>query len=186
MAAKRKWTAEQLDQMLSLFDSDLTNKQVADMFGCDYHRSIKPLWLEAFGATALHDRYRRSCARSKLGKQNPMFGAKRELHPRHVKSYISKLGYRMVDVPDWWEGPTKASKYLEHVIVGCAKYGLTKPTKGFVFHHEDHDKLNNSPDNLTMMSIAEHMAHHKNATRKVQRLSREGVGSKKARSALRP
>ena len=83
----------------------------------------------------------------------------------------------MVNVPDWWEGSRKASKYLEHIIVGCAKYGLTKPKKGYVFHHIDDDKLNNDPDNLEMMTISAHMKHH-SSERKVQRLSRKGVGSK--------
>lgn len=167
MPAKRKWTEEQLNTIRDLFHSELTGKQVADQFGCDYIKSIKPLWLNMFGKQALHDRFRRNCATSKLGAGNPMKGKSREKHPRHKDSYLTISGYRMVDVPDWWTGSTKASKYLEHIIVGCKKYGLTQPIRGHVFHHIDEDKLNNDPDNIQMLTIAEHMALHKNATRKV-------------------
>ena len=177
MPAKRRWTEEQMNEIRSLFATDLTSRQVAKVFGCCYHRSIKPLWLEFFGEIAVHDRFRRSCARSKTGDKNPMLGRTAELHPRHKERYIAPTGYRMVNVPDWWEGSRKASKYLEHVIVGCEKYGLTKPMKGYVFHHIDDDKLNNDPDNLEMMTISAHMKHHSDE-RKVQRLSRKGVGSK--------
>ena len=177
MPAKRKWTEDQIDDLRKLFSTELTNREVAKRFGCDYNRSIKAVWLEMFGEEAVHDRFRRSCARSKMGDKNPMLGKTAELHPRHKESYIAATGYRMVNVPDWWEGSRKASKYLEHVIIGCEKYGLTKPVKGYVFHHKDDDKLNNDPDNLEMMTISDHMKHHSNE-RKVQRLSRKGVDSK--------
>lgn len=167
MPAKRQWTEEQLEIIRQDFHSDLTGKQVAVKFKSDYTRSIKPLWLSMFGAELLHARFRRNCAASKLGNNNPMTGRTGTKHHNHKSSYITSSGYRMVDVPDWWEGSTKASKYLEHIINGCEKYGLTRPTKGYVFHHIDEDKLNNLPDNLQMLSIAEHMALHKNATRKV-------------------
>ena len=167
MPAKRKWTEEQLDIIRDLFHSDLTGKQVAEQFECDYIRSIKPLWFDMYGKQALHDRFRRNCAASKLGDNNPMKGKTRDKHPRHKSSYLTNTGYVMIDVPDWWEGSTKASKYLEHIIIGCKKYGLTKPIRGRVFHHIDEDKTNNDPDNIEMLSIAEHMSLHKNATRKV-------------------
>lgn len=186
MPAKRQWTAAQLEQIIKDFDSDLTCSQVGAKHGCYFNKSIKPFWIEVFGKEAVHNRFRKSCAKSKTGNLNPMFNNHREKHPLHKKEYVTTMGYRMVDVPDWWTGSTKASKYLEHIIVGCKKYGLTQPRKGYVFHHVDGDKLNNHPDNLEMMTIAEHMAHHKNATRKVQRLSRKGVGPKQARSALTP
>lgn len=166
MPAKRKWTTEQLESIAADFHSDLTNKQVGSKYGCDYNRSIKKMWMEWYGEKALHDRYRKSCALSKLGDSNPMKGKYRDKHPRYVESYLDSNGYRMSDTPVWWEGSSKACKYLEHIIVGCTKYRLTKPLRGYVFHHIDEDKLNNHPDNIDMMTAAEHMAHHKNATRK--------------------
>lgn len=187
MPAKRKWTQEQLDSIREDFHSDLLNEAVAVKYGCDYNRSLKKFWIEWFGAEAVKDRFKRNCAVSKTAEKNPMFGKTLSKHHRHVPNYKTTYGYMMVDCPDWWEGPRKANKYTEHNIVGCLKYGLTKMPKGYVIHHIDDDKLNNHPDNLQLMTIAEHMRHHDNwRAGKVQRLSRKGVDPKRDRSAPHP
>lgn len=47
---------------------------------------------------------------------------------------------------------------LEHRIVWEAEHGPIPP--GMVIHHRDGNKLNNTIDNLEMMTNAEHMRHH--------------------------
>lgn len=160
MAAKRKWSAEQLDVMHEMFYTDMPNKEVGAFFGCDYNRSIKGFWLSWFGEEALHDRFRASCARSKLGNLNPMYGKLGKEHPRYVENFINWQGYRFIDTPDWFTGSNNNGKVMEHVVVGCEKYGLTELPDGHVFHHIDEDKLNNSPDNLQLMTISAHMILH--------------------------
>lgn len=175
MPAKIKWSEYKLHQIRELFHSDLTNREVGLLMGCDYNRSIKKIWVEMYGADAVHNRFRRSCSRSKTGSLNPMSGIHPTKHPNYVGESISTQGYRMVDCPDWWTGPRKGAKYLEHVMVACAAAGLTALPRGLVVHHIDEDKLNNDPANLQIMTRQEHMKLH-STERKVQRLSRKGVG----------
>ncbi len=160
MAAKRKWTEEQLMHMRELFHSDLPNTQVGKALGCDYNRSVKSYWIMWFGEEAVHGRFRRLCALSKQGHKNPMTGKSGKKHPRHKDDYINWQGYRFVDAPAWYEGTTKAGKVMEHVCVGCEKYALRSLPKGYVIHHKDEDKLNNHPDNLELLTISQHMKVH--------------------------
>ena len=162
MAAKRRWTEEQLEQMRELFHSDIPMSDVGIALGCDFHRSVRPYWAEWFGEQAIRDRFRRLCALSKDGEKNPMFGKTKELHPRYVTEYVNWQGYRFVDAPDWYEGSKKGTKAAEHVVIGLQKYGLTSLPPKHVIHHKDEDKLNNDPDNLELMTISEHMTHHAN------------------------
>ena len=162
MPAKRKWTEDQLAHMKELFHSDLTNKEVGKIFACDFNKSIKKFWVEWFGESAVHDRFRKSCARSKTGELNPMSGNTKDKHHRYVERYVTKQGYVWVDAPDWFEGSRRGLKALEHNVVGCKKYGITRVPKGSVIHHIDEDKTNNDPDNLELMTISEHMRHHMN------------------------
>lgn len=162
MPAKRKWTEDQLAQMKELFHTDLTVKEVGEAMGCGYHASVKPYWLQWFGEEAVHDRFRRACARSKTGNLNPMTGNTKEKHPRYVESFVNWQGYVWATAPDWFTGTKRHIKAQQHHIVACEKYGLTEIPKGYVVHHIDEDKTNNHPDNLEMMTISEHMRHHHN------------------------
>lgn len=160
MAAKRKWTPEQLKNMKEYFYSDLTNKAIGEIFGCDYNRSIKSFWLEWFGNKEVHNRFKRMCSLSKQGKDNPMYKKTKAAHPRYKVSYVNWQGYRYIDAPDWYTGNCKGTKVMEHIVVGCIKYGLTELPQGHVFHHKDENKLNNNPDNLELLTISAHMIVH--------------------------
>ena len=162
MPAKRKWTEDQLAHLKELFHSDLTNKEVAAIFSCDYNRSLKKFWVEWFGQDAVHERFKKSCARSKTGELNPMKGKTREHHHRYVESYINNQGYVWATVPDWYTGSRRNIKAQEHHLVACEKYGITEIPKGYIVHHIDENKTNNHPDNLEMMTISEHMRLHNN------------------------
>ena len=58
-------------------------------------------------------------------------------------------GYRL------YYDPSDNSWHYEHrKFVGC------KVPKGMVVHHKDYDKLNNSPENLQVMTVKEHTSFH--------------------------
>ena len=178
MPAKRKWTEEELAHMRALFFTDLPNKEVGKTLGCDYNRSVKKYWIEWFGEEAVHGRFRRMCALSKTGDRNPMKGMTGKQHPRYRDGYINWQGYNHIDAPSWYEGTTKARKVMEHVIVGCEKYGLARLPKGYVIHHKDEDKLNNHPDNLELLTISEHMKVHAELRRQSQGVTTIPEGSR--------
>ncbi len=159
MPAKRKWSSEELALAETLFHSDKPQAACASTLGV-YHQTLRKLWEELFGKAAVRARFARMCAISKTGGSNPMTGRTGALHHNHVDSYVNSQGYRMVDAPDWYAGHKKAGKAPEHIIVYCESAGIAKLPAGHVVHHVDHDRLNNSLDNLQMMSVGDHMRLH--------------------------
>lgn len=120
-------------------------------------------------------RYSHICSKSKMGDKNPMKGKTGLKHHSSKDGYTYIMGYKAVFPPDWWEGKTPKGRVYEHILICCEKNKLTALPKGFCVHHKDHNKLNNDPDNLELLTISEHMKHHMTEYWKVQRLSREGV-----------
>jgi hypothetical protein len=74
--------------------------------------------------------------------------------------YISKNGYRFIEAPEWYSGSTNGNHVAEHIVVMCEKLGLQCIPAGYEVHHIDEDKLNNSIDNLLLMTKSAHIAHH--------------------------
>ena len=66
---------------------------------------------------------------------------------------ITKAGYRMIRIDD---------KYImEHRLVWCSQpENLKYIPEGFHIHHGDGNKLNNDPDNLFLMTEADHESFH--------------------------
>jgi len=59
----------------------------------------------------------------------------------------------------WWMNNGKATNRLEHRFIAEFATDTTIP-KGYVVHHRDFDAQNNHPDNLAIMSKADHDALH--------------------------
>jgi len=74
-----------------------------------------------------------------------------ENNSRYVGVYISE-GYKMIKIAP---GKFRA----EHVLV-MEKHLGRKLKSNEVVHHKDEDRLNNSIDNLQVMTRAEHARHH--------------------------
>lgn len=66
---------------------------------------------------------------------------------------LSKIGYWMIYIPmrGWMK---------EHHYIFCQHHNIDKIPEGFVIHHIDFNKLNNSIENLTMMEKKEHNSLH--------------------------
>ena len=70
--------------------------------------------------------------------------------------YITGAGYIMLTgLKDWWRTYEK-----EHIYIYCKAHNLDKLPDGMTIHHIDHNKLNNSLDNLVMISREEHGRLH--------------------------
>lgn len=122
------------------------------------------------------ERYSTWCSKSKQGNKNPMFGMIGDNHHNSVE-LVRHAGYKTVFVPPWWEGKTvRSGRMCEHTFVWARENKKTSFPKGFVLHHIDGNIDNNSIDNLQLLTISDHIKLHA-AIRKVQRLSRKGVGN---------
>jgi len=160
------------------FSTNLTVLEIAAKHNVS-ECTVKRVFKRNFMSGARHDRYRRMCAVGKMGDKNPMKGKLGPLHHAYVEEAFDSFGYKFVPAPTWYKGRVEGGKAAEHIIRCCEKYGLTKVERGFVVHHIDGAITNNNTDNLELLTIGEHMRHHntgKPKHRKVQRLSRKGVG----------
>lgn len=93
---------------------------------------------------------------------SPLFKMKREelvtKRVRPIKSY--ERGYRRIQRPSWFTGGSDGNCVLEHQVVWCAVHNVTQVPTGYIVHHKDGDKLNNSPSNLELLHRREHAKHH--------------------------
>ena len=112
---------------------------------------------------------------SKYGDKNPMYGKCGEKHHNHTKKEVRMMGYRTVFPPTWWKGTISKGRVYEHIIKWAEANGYDHLPKGHVIHHIDENIDNNSPENLVLMTISDHIKLHWQL-RKVQRLERNLVG----------
>ena len=86
--------------------------------------------------------------------------------------HVDKDGYFRVYAPDHpW--PRVGKMIPEHVMVMELSIGRRIAT-GEIVHHKDHDRQNNSLDNLELMSREAHSKHH--ASTEANQRDRDGLG----------
>jgi hypothetical protein len=170
-------SVEKENEVLSYFQTEKTLDEVAAAVKLN-PGTVQRVFARNKSKEELANRYSRMCRVGKLGKKNPMFGRVAEMHHRWVNETYDVHGYKWVKAPCWYTGTVDCSKALEHHVNWCLANGHTKVPDGYVIHHKDHCVTNNDATNLEMLTVGEHMRHHnKGVPRKVQRLSRKGVGN---------
>lgn len=120
---------------------------------------IRRIWLELYTEDDIKKRGNRLCSYNKLGDKNPMFGKFGKLHPSSVPITYTQE-YRVVFAPNWFTGKADGGRTYEHIVVYCAVNNITELPPYHVIHHKDCDKQNNTPSNLELLSIGQHMAKH--------------------------
>lgn len=160
MPSKRFLTIEEQKKLKESFNSDLGVNTISKELKISYN-VIQRYWKEWFSKEEFEDRCSRLNRIHKLGTNNPMYGKTGNKHHNAKKGPVLIMGYKAVFAPEWWEGTChKGSRVYEHILVCCKNLGLTSLPKGYVVHHIDGNILNNSPNNLELLTIGEHMKLH--------------------------
>lgn len=161
MARPVSYTDEQRAEVCRLFEqTDLTLDAIAAQSDLTY----KIVWTiveRSYSPERRLVRKQQSYRDSKLGDKNPSFGRAGEnaFHYKSGKAADGK-GYMMITKPEWYTGRAGSKYVFEHSIVMCQALGLTEMPAGFVIHHIDGDKTNNSIDNLALMTNRAHSRLH--------------------------
>lgn len=169
-------TNSRIQEILDAYDQDMPIDAIVKSFRHDY-TTVRQAILTKYSVEDLKTRFKRLCAERKQGALNPMFGRHRSKHPNYVEVQTTHSGYlRTRNIPEWYTGPNKDGRVYLHRLKYCEYHGLTDLPAGYVVHHIDGHKQNNSKENLELLSVSEHMTHHSyERSRKEQRLSRKGV-----------
>ena len=149
------------EQAKALFETDLPLKEAAKLLKVR-GQTLYNKWRSLYPAEQLRERRSRLCRQHKLGKRNPQAGRKgnQAAHWRGGKPVRDGKGYLLVAKPEWFTG-RPASKYVyQHHVVYCAAHGLSEIPKGYVVHHRNGNKLDNSLENLELMTTDEHGRLH--------------------------
>jgi hypothetical protein len=137
-----KWTDERKEaarrRMLAYVPSEATRKKLSAT-------------LKARGIRPSREAQAKSNANQR-GANNPHYKGGVTIYPN---------GYRLIRIPEHPRAYSNGFVY-EHILV--AERALGRPlVRGEVVHHNDGDKLNNDPSNLTIFkNQSAHMRHHSN------------------------
>lgn len=162
------------DEIIELFHSEKTLTQLRKEIGIRYN-TIADIWKAHYGEEAFKERKRNRYRKSKLGANNPMKGKYKKLHPGWIDSdrISTRKGYIRIRAPEWYKGKQWGGYVDEHSAVYCKSRGLDKIPEGFVVHHLNMVKDDNSPENLIILTNSDHLLLHAWINRAiVQRLSK--------------
>ena len=175
----RKIDPAAVDLVCNLYRN--TNMPLADIVSqvkLEYYM-VLDIISEQFSEKFRSDRKSKLYRNSKLGDKNPMKQSTEYDHPRFIGMVDDGQGYLMVKKPEWYTGRRGSDHVFVHSVVMASHLGISEIPKGFVVHHIDGNPHNNDISNLALVSISGHGKWHsmlKNLC-KVQRLSKDGVGS---------
>lgn len=144
------------------YTSDLTINSIMTKLSHEYGVSQKTfynLMSELFTSVERKERDSRIRRKSSLSNPKVMRGQPGAENPNWHGGRFLADGYWQICTPKWYTG-SKELSISEHIVIYCELHDLTEVPKGYHVHHRDFDKLNNSPENLVLLTISEHMKIH--------------------------
>lgn len=104
-----------------------------------------------------------------LGENNPNYGNTGVNNPMYIGKKTSSYGYTLISMPDHpfangdgyvFEHRLVAEKYLLNDTNSVEIDGKRYLSKDFEVHHIDHNRKNNDPDNLLVLTKTDHAKLH--------------------------
>ena len=138
-------------KLCELYESGYTTKDLKKVFKCSGESisyALKSLYSED---VIKANRYERIAVKNRA----------LDIDRSHPKKHSSKQWYSVSPTPCWWTGVRPLNGYMyTHRIVYAATHNMTELPVGYCVHHRDGNRMNNSPDNLELMTHSDHMSHH--------------------------
>ena len=148
------------NKVKEMFDNtDLTMVEIASSIPCDVS-IVRRIIRKNYTMEQFSKRKSRIYKNSKIGDKNPMKDKFREQHHNYVGDVSDGKGYIMCLKPDWYTGRQGCKHVFKHHLVMCEALGLTEIPRGYCIHHIDGNKINNSLENLSMLSLSAHTRLH--------------------------
>ncbi|QHJ85749.1 MAG: HNH nuclease [Bacteriophage sp.] len=155
-------------------NTELTIQQIANQIGSTYKR-VYTFVKKNYSSEYRKKRKSISYRNSKLGDKNPMIGKTLEQHHNYKGVVSDNKGYLMVVKPDWYTGRKRSKHIFQHHEVVCRNLGITEVPKGWNVHHCDINPLNNSFDNLVLLTMQDHMRLHGTVLKGATTISKEST-----------
>ena len=130
---------------------------------------------EIVGDDTLQSRYSQLLSDSQLGTSNTMSERYGISHPRYVSVSKDGHGYLTVRTPRWWNADKKADRTFLHHFIYCTHNMLDRVPEGYVIHHVDCDKSNNSIRNLLLCTASQHSLIHAQLKQNITTISKEST-----------
>jgi hypothetical protein len=140
-------------------NTELTIRQISNTLKLPFNR-VRKYIIQNYSSDYRKKRKSVCYRNSKVGILNPMTDKKLENHPRYVGDVSDSKGYLLRVKPEWYTGRKKSHHVFAHHVVVCENLGITEIPRGWCVHHCDHNPLNNSFDNLVLLSMRDHMRLH--------------------------
>ncbi|CAB4241377.1 HNH nuclease [uncultured Caudovirales phage] len=147
-----------MDAKYYIENTDLTLDQITKATGLGM-KAVRKVWA-TYPADFRKHRKAGCYRRSKLGDLNPMLGKRGEDHHAFIGAVSDNKGYLMELKPAWYTGRAGSKHVFQHHIVVCLSLGLTAIPKGWVVHHCNFITVDNSIDNLVLLTAGDHRRLH--------------------------
>lgn len=177
---KGRFTRLTDEQAITAFGSDEDVLALSKQLGCT-HATLTSRWRLLFGEEGYRMRKYRMHSNAVSGEKHPAFGKpglRGEAHPMFGKTGEASTnykggkpfignGYWRIAAPEWWTGPVYGIKtpnergwVYGHQVSYAEHHNLTEIPRGMHIHHVNNDTLDNSPENLEMLTKSQHWSRH--------------------------
>lgn len=155
-----------------------TLREVADKLGTHYHNVAHAVRV-ALTPELFKKEQALRYSRSKIGEKNPMKGKTGESHHNYI-GVRNRGEYKITTRPQWLENNSTQTWCYEHQKLVCEALGIQKIPEGWHVHHIDENPLNNSVDNLALVTSRGHRKlHRKSPYRKLRLWESYRLGTSK-------
>lgn len=140
-------------------NTNKTLREIANELNIGY-KGFRKYIERTYSQEEIMNRKKSNYSKSKLEEKNPMFGKTKSNHHNYIGEVSDGKGYIMILKPEWYTGRKGCKHVFKHHIVMCEMLGITEIPSGYCVHHIDENPVNNTPENLALLTMGAHTRLH--------------------------